>query len=210
MWRDGPNGRDRRGWSVRGHRVARVPPWLSAGLPRAGISVIVGPPFAASLPSLGPVLVRSVDLANPHAVPLSRLYPTVSDGAAPAQLPPEVDPATIVPVSRRPGHDSDSAESLPSMVVYPTVPPPHAKASIPEPMLPVKVLFRTLIVAPSTSMPPPCCALFPARVLAVTVTMDPSSMPPPTLALLSLSVLCSTVALLGIGPSPLKNSMPPP
>src|SRR5260370_33992263 len=127
MSQAGPNGRDRPRWSVRGHPVARVPPWLIAGLPRAGISAIVGPPFAASLPSLGPVLVRSVGFANPHAVPLSRLYPTVSAGPAPAQLPPEVDPATIVPVSRRPGHDSDSAESLPSMVVYPAVPPPHAK-----------------------------------------------------------------------------------
>src|SRR5215470_13541065 len=94
MSQAGPNGRDRPRWSVRGQPVDRAPPWLIAGLPRAGISVIVGPPFAASLPSLGPVLVRSVDLANPHVVPLSRLYPTVSAGAAPAQLPPEVDPAT--------------------------------------------------------------------------------------------------------------------
>src|SRR5579859_1249442 len=99
MSQAGPNGRCRPRWSVDGHPSAGVPPWLIAGLPCRSVSVMVGPPLAASLPSSGLVLVRSVGLVSPHEVPLSRLYPAVSDGAEPAQLVPEAGPATIVPVS---------------------------------------------------------------------------------------------------------------
>src|SRR6516225_3074327 len=126
MSQAGPNGRDRPRWSAGGHPFAEVPPWLIAGLPCRSVCVIVGPPLSDSVPRRGSVLVRSVGLANPHDAPLSRLYPAVSAGAAPTQLVPEAAPATIVPVSRRSGHDSDRSGELPLMVVYPTVPPPQA------------------------------------------------------------------------------------
>src|SRR5580704_11266580 len=97
-----------------------------AGLPGSGVSVLVGPPLCRSGPRTGLVEFRSVDLAKPHEVPLSRLYPANSVGAAPVQLAPPVEPATMVPVSWTSGQDRSSPVEFPVIVVYETVPLPQA------------------------------------------------------------------------------------
>src|SRR5215472_1569805 len=115
MSQAGSCGRDTPRWSVAG-QVARVPPWSMAGLPSAGARVGVGPPLAASGPSRGLAAVRSVGLANAHEMPVSRLYPADSCGAAPAQLGPGAEAAMIEPVTTRSEHGRFSPLELPAIV----------------------------------------------------------------------------------------------
>jgi hypothetical protein len=69
-----------------------------AGLPVSNAIVLVEPSLLASAPSCGFVEFRSVPRLKWHEVPLSKMYPWLSE-MVPVQFEPTVLFATMVPVS---------------------------------------------------------------------------------------------------------------